>query len=63
MLYKLERIGIYILAFLVARCRMFGMYPLVVPFFMGAYLADRSSIWLFLALVLGVVSKFAGVKY
>ena len=62
MLYKLERIGLYIMAFFVARCEMFGMYPFVVPFFMGAYLADRSSIGLFAALLLGVASRFAGVE-
>lgn len=60
MQYKFERIGIHILAFLVGRCEMFGMYPFVVPFFMGAYLADRSSASLFAALLFGVMSTFAG---
>lgn len=66
MQYKIERIGIHILAFLVARCQMFGMYPFVVPFFMGAYLQERSSVSIFAALMLGVLSRLEGkicIKY
>ncbi len=58
MQYKIERMGIHILAFLVARCQMFGMYPFVVPFFMAAYLQDRSSVSLFAAVMLGIFSRF-----
>lgn len=66
MQYRIERMGIHILAFLVARCRLFGMYPFVVPFFMAAYLQDRSSISLFVMLMLGLASRLEGaalVKY
>ncbi|MGN0154719.1 MAG: SpoIIE family protein phosphatase [Lachnospiraceae bacterium] len=57
MQYRIERTGIHVLAFLVARCQLLGMYPFVVPFFMAAYLQDRSSVSLFIALMLGVLSK------
>lgn len=66
MQYKIERIGIHILAFLVARCQMLGMYPFVIPFFMAAYLQERSSVSLFAALMLGICSMLDGtavVKY
>ena len=66
MQYKIERIGIHILAFLVARCQLLGMYPFVVPFFMAAYLQERSSISLFVALMFGVCSMMDGtsaIKY
>lgn len=58
MQYKIERIGIHILAFLVARCELLGLYPFVVPFFMAAYLQERSSVGIFLALMLGIGSTF-----
>lgn len=60
MQYKIERIGIHILAFFVARCQMFGMYPFVVPFFMAAYLQERSSAGMFAAVMLGVISRLEG---
>lgn len=66
MQYRVERIGIHFLAFLVARCQMLGMYPFVVPFFMAAYLQERSSVSLFLVLLLGMASTFqvtALIKY
>lgn len=66
MQYKIERMGIHILAFLVARCQLLGMYPFVVPFFMAAYLQERSSVSLFVALMLGVCSMMDGtsaIKY
>lgn len=66
MQYKIERIGIHILAFLVARCQMFGMCPFVVPFFMAAYLQQRSSVSLFAALMIGIGSLLDGeacIKY
>lgn len=66
MQYRIEKIGIHILAFLVARCQLLGMYPFVVPFFMASYLQERSSISLFAALLLGVLSCMDGtavVKY
>ena len=66
MQYRMERIGMHVLALLVARCQMFGMYPFVVPFFMAAYLQDRSSMSLFVMLMLGILSRFdtiALVKY
>lgn len=66
MQYRIEKIGIHILAFLVARCQLFGMYPFVVPFFMAAYLQEQSSIGLFVMLALGVLSRLdimAAVKY
>lgn len=66
MQYRIEKIGIHILAFLVARCQLFGMYPFVVPFFMAAYLQEQSSIGLFAMLVLGILSRLeavAAVKY
>lgn len=61
MRYRIERIGMHILALLTARCQMFGMYPFVVPFFMAAYLQDRSSIGLFMMLMLGLLSRFDGI--
>lgn len=60
MRYKIEYLGIHILAFLVARCCLLGMYPFVVPFFMGAYLQERSSMGIFIALMLGVASRLDG---
>lgn len=66
MQYRMERTGIHILAFLVARCQAFGMYPFVVPFFMAAYLQERSSMSLFIMLVLGLLTGMewlAAVKY
>ena len=62
MQYRVEKIGIHILALLVARCRMFGMYPFVVPFFMAAYLQDRSSLSMFLMLMLGLGSRFEKIS-
>lgn len=56
MQYRIERMGIHILAFLVARCQTFGLYPFVVPFFMASYLQERSSFSLFLALMLGILT-------
>lgn len=58
--YRMKEIGIHILAFMVARCSLLGMYPFVVPFFMAAYLKDVSSISLFTALLFGVMSTFSG---
>ena len=60
MRYRIKEIGIHILAFMVARCSLLGMYPFVVPFFMAAYLKDMSSISLFTALLLGVLSTLQG---
>ena len=60
MRYRFKEIGIHILAFMVARCSLLGMYPFVVPFFMAAYLKDFSSISLFVALLFGVMSHFEG---
>lgn len=62
MQYKIERIGIHILAFLVARCQLFGMYPFVVPFFMAAYLQEKSSVSLFVALMFGICSMRDGIS-
>lgn len=62
----IEKIGIHILAFLVARCQLLGLYPFVVPFFMAAYLQEKSSISLFVVMILGVLSQWnvvAAVKY
>lgn len=59
MRYRVERIGIHILAFAVARISIAGLYPFVVPFFMASYLAEKSSISLFAALLLGVASTLA----
>ena len=56
MQYKIERMGMHILAFLVARCQLLEVYPFVIPFFMAAYLQERSSISLFVALMLGICS-------
>ena len=60
MRYRIYKIGIHILAFMVARCTLLGMYPFVVPFFMAAYLEKQSSFSLFLALLFGVMSGFEG---
>lgn len=54
----IEKIGVHILAFLVARCQLLGMYPFVVPFFMAAYIQERSSMSLFFCLMFGLLSKF-----
>ncbi|MCR5702003.1 MAG: SpoIIE family protein phosphatase [Lachnospiraceae bacterium] len=59
MRYKIERMGIHVMAFVVGRCNIAGMYPFVVPYFMAAYLADKSSMGLFVTLLLGVASTFA----
>lgn len=59
MQYRLEKIGIHILAFFVARCQMLGMYPFVVPFFMANYIQKQSSFSLYLVLLLGIFSKGA----
>lgn len=60
MRYRIYKIGIHILAFMVARCTLLGMYPFVVPFFMAAYLQDMSSVSVFVALLFGVLSRFEG---
>lgn len=60
MRYKIEHWGIHILAFMTARCCLLGMYPFVVPFFMGAYLQNQSSIGVFAALLLGLASRLDG---
>lgn len=60
MQYKIRWIGMHILAFMVARCQLLGLYPFVVPFFMAAYLQERSSISLFVAVLLGIGSTFNG---
>ncbi|MDD6071725.1 MAG: SpoIIE family protein phosphatase [Clostridiales bacterium] len=62
MRYRMERIGIHIAAFFVARCQLFMMYPFVVPFFMAAYLQERSGISLFIVLMLGLLSKAGYVQ-
>ena len=59
MQYRIEKIGIHILAFMVAGCELMGMYPFVVPFFMASYLQDRSSISVFAVLLLGILSRLA----
>lgn len=64
--YRLEKIGIHILAFMVARCHLLGMYPFVVPFFMAAFMQNKSSMSVFGVLMLGVLSKMgwqAAVRY
>lgn len=61
MWYKIERFGIHILAFLAARCCLVGMYPFVVPFFMSTYLQNQSSVGIFVALMLGLLST-AGIR-
>ncbi len=61
-----EKIGIHILAFLVARCQLLGMYPFVVPFFMAAYLQEKSSISLFSVMIVSILSTArveAAVRY
>lgn len=66
MRYSIEKIGIHILAFFVARCQMLEMYPFVVPFFMAAYIQNRSSVGMYVILMLGVLSKMgivAAVRY
>ena len=60
MRYRIYKIGIHILAFMVARCTLLGMYPFVVPFFMAAYLEKQSSFSMFLTLLFGVMSGFEG---
>lgn len=61
MQYKAGKIGMHILAVLVARCQLLGMYPFVVPFFMAAYLQEKSSVSLFVALMFGILTKADGV--
>lgn len=66
MRYSIEKIGIHILAFFVARCQMLGLYPFVVPFFMAAYIQNRSSVGMYIIMMLGVSSKMgmeAVVRY
>ena len=57
MRYSIEKIGIHILAFFVARCQMLGLYPFVVPFFMAAYIQNKSSVGMYVIMILGVLSK------
>lgn len=62
----IEKIGIHILAFLIARCQLLGLYPFVVPFLMAAYLQEKSSIGLFAVMIMGVLSRgsiVAAVRY
>ncbi len=61
MQYRLEKLGIHVLAFFVARCQMLGMYPFVVPFFMANYIEEQSSFSLYLVVLLGVLSRGAYV--
>ena len=56
MRYWSEKIGIHILAFFVARCQMLELYPFVVPFFMAAYLQEKSCISLFAVLIVGILT-------
>lgn len=66
MRYRIEKIGIHILAFFVARCQLLGLYPFVVPFFMAAYLQKKSTIGMYIVLLLGVLSKMgiaAAIRY
>lgn len=66
MSYLIEKIGIHILAFLVARCQLLELYPFVVPFFVAAYLQKKSTMSMYVVLMLGVLSKMgmeAAVKY
>ena len=60
MRYRIYKIGIHVLAFMVARCSLLGMYPFVVPFFMASYLQEQSSLSMFIALLFGVMSRFEG---
>lgn len=60
MRYRIYKIGIHILAFMVARCALLGMYPFVVPFFMAAYLGGQSSLSVFIVLLFGVMSRLQG---
>lgn len=62
MQYRIERFGIHIAAFFVARCHLLMMYPFVVPFFMAAYLQERSGISLFVVLIIGLLSKAGFVQ-
>lgn len=66
MRYWSEKIGIHILAFFVARCQMLELYPFVVPFFMAAYIQNKSSAGMYMIMMLGVLSKMgvvAAVRY
>lgn len=58
---RIERIGIHLLAFFVARCQLLFMCPFIVPFFMAAYMQGQSSIWMFLFLLLGGYSKLGAL--
>ncbi len=62
MRYSIEKIGIHILAVFVARCQLLELYPFVVPFFMAAYLQEKSSLSLYVALVIGMLSKMGMVE-
>ena len=59
MRYRIERIGIHVLAFFVARCQVMGLYPFVVPFFMAAYRQEESSLGLFVMLIGGMLSRLS----
>ncbi len=66
MQYKIEKIGIHILAFMIARCQLSGLYPFVVPFFMGAYIQKKSSFGLFAMMMCGILSMgdvYALIRY
>lgn len=66
MRYSIEKTGIHVLAFLVARCQMLGLYPFVVPFFMAAYLQEKSAVSMFIVMIIGILTKkgiAAAVKY
>lgn len=62
MWYQIERMGIHMAAFFVAGCRLFSMYPFVVPFFMAAYLQGQSSISMFAVLMLGLLFRAGYVQ-
>ncbi|MDO5154674.1 MAG: SpoIIE family protein phosphatase [Eubacteriales bacterium] len=54
---RLERVGIHVIAFLVARCQLLFMCPFVVPFFMATYLQKQSGIAMYIIVLLGVFSR------
>ena len=66
MRYSMEKIGIHILAFMVARCTLLGLCPFVVPFFVAAYLQEKSTVGMYVLMMFGVFSRMgttAVVKY
>ena len=65
-LVQINKIWIYIAAFLAARVELAGMYPFAIAIYLAAYLADCGSWGVYGAVLLGIcstLSVFSAIKY